>query len=1307
MATIILSAVGAAAGASVGGGVLGLSSMVIGRAIGATVGRVIDQRLMGAGSEVVSTPRVDRFRLSGAGEGGDIAHIYGRMRMAGQVIWASRFVETVSTSGGGGKGAPATPKVREYSYSVSLAVALCEGEITRIGRVWADGQEIARDDLNMRVYRGREDQIPDPKIEAVEGAGSVPAYRGIAYVVLEDLDLGQFGNRVPQLNFEVMRPAQVNAGDLAVDPANGVQGVALIPGSGEYALATSPVYLDHGVGKVEAANINSPSGKSDFATSYEALTEELPNCGSASLVVSWFGDDLRCDRAEIRPKVEQAQVDGKGMSWSVSGVSRSGAPLVPQIDGRAIYGGTATDQSLVEAIKEMAAGGTSVVFYPFILMDQLAGNGLTDPWSEAADQPALPWRGRITLSGAPAQAGSPDQTAGAEAEVAAFFGSAQVGDFTSGPDTVGYSGPAEWSYRRFILHYAHLCALAGGVEAFCIGSEMRGLTQVRGASGNFPAVEALVQLAADVRVILGAGTKIGYAADWSEYFGYHPQDGSGDVLFHLDGLWSDPEIDFVGIDNYMPMSDWRDGTTHADAHWGAIYNTEYLKSNIAGGEGFDWYYANPQAEAFQLRSPITDGAHGEPWVYRYKDIRSWWSNAHHERIGGVRSPNPTAWLPESKPIWFMEIGCAAIDKGTNQPNRFLDVKSSESGLPKYSDGRRDDLMQMQYLRAMFEFWGDGANNPVSGVYGAPMVDTSRTHVWAWDVRPYPFFPHISDRWSDAENYFRGHWLNGRTTARALADVVGEICVRSGVSDIDVSALYGYLRGYVVSDVDGARAALQPLMLAFGFEAVERDGRLIFRNRTGIADVSVGPDTLAWLEEQDSPVEKARVPEAETVGRVRLHFLDADGDYDARSEEAVFPDETSELVSQTEFPLLLTRNEARATTERWLSESRVARDSVRFSLPLSEIETGAGDVVSWDDGEETALYRIDRVTQSNAQMVEAVRVEPEIYQASDSADLVSEPRPFAAPIPIYSLFMDLPLLRGDEAEHEPHIAVTADPWPGSVAVYSSASDSGYVLNKVIAAQSTLGETLTTLAPARHGVLDRGPALRVKLGSGALSSASLADVLNGSNIAAIGDGSAANWEVFQFTDVVLVSEGVYDISGRIRGQAGTDALPAAAWPAGSQFVLLDGTQTQLDVALAERGLARHYRIGPASRTYDDPSFSHAVEAFDGIGLRPLAPVHLRAPLDGAGTRGVRWVRRTRIDGDSWQSVEVPLGEDSESYLVRVVQGGSILREVTTATPAWDYTAAMRASDGISGPYTIDIAQVSSRFGAGLFRRIDLDD
>ncbi|MEH6833847.1 MULTISPECIES: baseplate multidomain protein megatron [Falsihalocynthiibacter] len=1306
MATIVLSAIGYSLGASFGGAALGISSAIIGRAVGATLGRVIDQRLMGSGSQAVETGRVDRFRIMGASEGTAIPQLYGRMRVPGQVIWSTRFKEEKSTTRSGGKGAPKGPSVTSYAYSVSAAVALCEGEITRVGRVWADGVEISSENLNMRFYRGDSTQMPDPKMEAIQGAGNVPAYRGIAYIVFEDLPLGQFGNRFPQFSFEVVRPAQPEITNAVDDPVNMIEGVALIPGTGEYTLATTPVHFQSGLGVNTSVNVNSPSGKTDFLTSMDALREELPACKSISMVVSWFGDDLRAGSCSLKPKVEQTISDGFGMPWQVSSLDRLGAEEIVKIDDRTIYGGTPTDQSVIEAITDINSSGQDVVFYPFILMDQIDGNGLSDPYTGAADQPALPWRGRITLSVAPGQSGSPDKTVVAEDEIESFFGTASANDFNQTATGVNYTGPDEWSYRRFILHYAHLCEVSGGVSAFCIGSEMRGVTQIRGANGSFPAVAQLVSLAADVRSILGSETKIGYAADWSEYFGYHPQDGSGDALFHLDPLWACADIDFIGIDNYMPMSDWREGQDHLDASWGSIYNLDYLKSNIEGGEGYDWYYHSSEARAAQIRTPIEDGAYDEAWVWRYKDIKNWWQNPHHERISGIRQATSTNWTPSSKPIWFTEIGCAAVNKGTNQPNKFIDAKSSESSLPNHSDGTRDDFVQMQYLRALYSYWNTPANNPVSDDTGIQMLDMKKAHVWAWDARPYPYFPNALSVWSDGKNYERGHWLNGRTGARSLSSVVAEICERSGVKDYDTSKLYGFVRGYQVSDISGARSALQPLMLAYGFEAIERDGTLVFKTRSGLPDLDIETEKLAILPDQDALVQTSRAPVAEVAGRIRLTFVENDGDFEVRATEAIHPDEVTYMVSQSELPLALTQTEARAIVERWLAESRVARDTVRFAMPMSEMEIGAGDILRFEEAGGEALYRVDNVEQGGAQILDAVRVEHEIYTPSDATSEPIGVRGFTAPVPVYPVFLDLPLLSGDENPNAPHLAITATPWPGSVAVYGSSEDAGYTLNTLVGTSSTIGETRTALVKAHTGLPDRGAPLRVKVYGGALSSMTWEGLLNGRNLAAIGDGTSENWEVFQFAEATLVDKDTYELSLRLRGQLGSDAIVPDSWPVGSHFVLLDGTPQQIDISAASQGLERHYRIGPSTRSFDDPSYVYISEAFQGIGLRPYAPVHVQGKHDGANLE-VSWIRRTRFGGDTWSGIDVPLNEESESYILRVLDGNNIVREVTTTSSNYTYTTAQIAQDGVSAPFGLEVAQVSQRFGAGPFRRIEIND
>ncbi len=1292
MATILLGAAGAALGAGFGGTVLGLSGAVIGRAIGATLGRVIDQRLLGAGAEPVEVGRVDRFRLMGASEGAGLPLVYGRTRLGGQVVWATQFQEIRKRSGG--KGAP-KPEVTEFSYSVSLAVALCEGEIAGVGRIWADGIELDTTTLDVRVYSGSEDQLPDPKIAAVEGAGLAPAYRGTAYVMIENLALSAFGNRVPQFSFEVIRHVQGGS-----DPAlaGAIRAVALIPGTGEYALSTSRVYYEDARRRKRPANLNTVTGKTDFATSLDQLTTDLPRANSVSLIVSWFGDDLRCGTCTLRPKVEQKLEDGRRMAWRAGGISRSAALTVPKLDGEAVYGGTPADVSVIEGIRAIRESGREVMFYPFILMEQLAGNGRSDPYSGAADQPSLPWRGRITTSLAPGRAGTPDQTAGANAEVAAFFGSAAPGNWNSSGNTLSYSGPNEWSYRRFILHYAHLCKLAGGVDAFCIGSEMRGLTQIRGAGDSFPAVAALRQLAADVKTILGPSTKVSYAADWSEYFGYH---ADGNVYFHLDPLWADPAISFVGIDNYMPLSDWRDGMDHADADFGTIHNLTYLSGNVAGGEGYEWYYDSPEGRAAQRRLPIEDGAFGEPWVFRSKDLTGWWSNEHHDRIDGARSPSPTAWVPQSKPFRFTEYGCAAIDKGTNAPNLFVDPKSSESALPPYSSGRRDDAIQMQYFRAMHRHYADVANNPISDKYAGPMVDMDRAHAWAWDSRPFPTFPGNDVLWRDAGNYYRGHWLNGRATNQPLDLVVQEICARSGVSEIETGRLGAVVRGFATDGPGTARGAMQPLMLAYGFEAVERDGALRFQLRGAGPVAELDPDMLVLREGESGAVETVRAGEADMAGRVRASFVEAEGDFALRQAEAVFPDERSLAVSQSDLPLMLTNAEARGITERWLSEARVARDGARFALPRSLARLGVGDVVRL----EGALYRIDRLDLGSAAEIEAVRSEPSAYTPSDTAEDRARVSAFTPPALVTVQFLDLPLLTGTEVPYAPHVAVSAQPFPGTVAVWSSPGQDGFGLNTLLQESAVMGVTDTALPRARSGVWDRGTPVRVLLESGMLASAEDEAVLNGANLMVIGDGSADVWEVIQFATAELVAPQSYDISMRLRGQAGTDATMPDVWPEGSRVVLMNGAPDQISLKPDERGLVRTYRVGASARGFDDPDIEERVLAFDGIGLRPYAPVHLRLQAGDLGAVELSWIRRGRIDADNWNSADVPLGEDREAYLVRVIAGNGVVREESVSVPRWSYPEAARILDGVGAAFTLAVAQVSDRFGPGPFRTLEV--
>src|SRR6056297_2358440 len=783
------------------------------------------------------------------------------------------------------------------------------------------------------------------------------------------------------------------------------------------------------------------------------------------------------------------------------------------------------------------------------------------------------------------------------------------------------------------------------------------------------------------------------------------------TLPYLFEFWAHPH-------QLPPEGNWRSwvvlggrgaGKTRAGAEW---VRAE-VEGPVAGDAGRSRRIALVGETLEQVRNVMVFGDSGilacsppdrRP-VWEESRRRLVWPNGAEAQAFSAHDPERLRG-PQFDAAWCDEIGCAAMDKGTNQPNKFLDPKSSESALPKYSSGARDDLIQMQFLRAVFEYWDEPANNPVSPLFGGPMVEPSRVFIWAWDARPYPFFPGNRDLWSDGENYGRGHWLNGRVGARALSAVIADICARSGVSEIYTSRVYGALKGYGAANGETGRAALQPLMLAYGFDAVEREGRLVFETRDGKPVSRLGKDGMVLGEGDRPTVSMMRAPEAEVSGRVRLTFVEADGDYETRAAEAVFPDEATRGIAQSEMPLVLTRAEAQRTVERWLAEARIARDRVEIALPPSGFALGAGDVVEIEAGEGLLNWRIDRVDQGEYQRVEAVRVERETYVAADAVETEVAPRVFLPGLPVEPVFLDLPLMTGDEVPHAPHVAAAATPWPEEVAVYRSVSGADFVLDTVLDRPATVGVSESVLPAARAGLFDRGPALRVRFAGTPPVSVQRDALFAGANRAAIGLPGSDDWEVFQFAQAQPVTDDLWDLSLRLRGQAGTDHLAGTGWPPGAAVVLLDGALRQLALPSSLRGLSQVWRVGPGKRPISDPAYVETARAFEGVGLRPYAPVHLRARVDGSGGHRLTWIRRTRIDGDSWAGLDVPIGETSELYILRILADGSVLRGTSLADPTFDYTQAMKTADATPSVFEAHVAQVSDRFGPGPFRRITLE-
>jgi len=1208
-------------GQALGGGV--------GQAIGRALGGMLDQRLVASlGPARQVGPRLDAIRLQSTAEGAPMALVLGRARVTGQVIWAARFLEQRHEQGGGKGG----PRTESYAYSLSFAVAVCEGPIDGIGRIWADGQPLDRAGATLRIHRGTEDQMPDPLIEAVEGVGAAPAYRGTAYVVFEDLPLAAFGNRMPQLAFEVFRRPAGGAAALE----DRLEGICLIPGAGEFVLATEPVVRRASLIRTEVENVASAEGRPDLIVSLDQLTAACPNLKRVSLVIGWFGDDLRAGHCTIRPGVERRDKPTVPLDWSVAGLDRSSAHLVSTADGAPAYGGTPSDESVRQAAAELKARGLEVTLYPFVFMDIPPGNGRSDPYG-GAEQAAYPWRGRVVA----------DDPATAVVDVAAMFG-ADDG----------------WGLRRLARHYAVLAAETGS-DGLLIGSEMRGLTTSRDAGGGYPAVQAFCDLLAECRAIVGPGVKLSYAADWSEYSGHRQGDGSGDVMFHLDPLWADPALDYVGIDWYPPLGDWRAGDGGLDA---ATYDgptdPAYLAMQMTGGEHFDWFYADDADRAAQLRTPIADLAHGEDWVFRAKDLKGWWSHAHHDRPGGMRSASPTAWVPGMKPVRLTEFGCAAVDRGGNAPNLFQDPKSAESALPPYSSGARDDRMQRRALEAVLDLLEDGEANPVSGVYGGPMLEAA--DAWCWDARPWPAFPGRPELWADAPAWHSGHWLNGRLlgeTEGLLADLAGRI---GPEEEPVIGPVRDRIEGYVIDRPMSVREALAPLVSGLGLVVSEAGGQLTLRADDDGPVVTIDPQGLALPDEGGAEVRDRTVDE--NPDRVRVRYLNLADDYQTGSV-TLSRDEGGDAVAglDVDLPAVCDEAQARRFAARVAAGLEGGERRTLMLGPLQALMLEPGDRVQMPG--EAGLWRVERIALDEA--ARAVLVPVPVVAMEDGTPVWRLPDPSGPSGAPWLRILELPPLVG-RSEGGVVAAVAVEPWARH-ALTAGPDALSQTLRGVARGPASVGVLIEPLSPGLCGRWDETAALTVRIEGRSPESREALAVLAGANAVAVETG--AGWEVIQYRTAELVGGDVWRLTGLLRGQGGGEPEAEAGADSGAAVVFLDDSLVELGPMQAEYGLPLLWRAGAGSAVPSGPFVTEVTHTLTGRAERAWRPVHPRVRSTDAGL-ALSWIPRTRVGGDRWDGEAVPV--DPLRFRLRILDGDAERRAVEVAGMEWLYPDADRAED-----------------------------
>jgi len=1238
MADIVLPVVGGAVGFVLGGP----QGAVLGANLGGMAAGAFFAKTQRINLPTQEGPRLADLRAQTATYGNMISKVYGTMRIAGNVIWATdiKEVKTEKTStqtGGGGKGGGGKTTTSQttvtYEYFITLAIALCEGPIDEVIRVWADSKVLTEDVLSAaqgkyNVHLGTEDQLIDDIMSKYLPAGTIPAYRGMAYVVIEDFPLAEYGNRIPNFTFEIRRTVKFTP-----SIEDKIKDMILIPGAGEFVYGTDITTKQDGAfvgsnftpsGDKDTINMHNYEGKADAVVAIDQMLNVLPNLEWVAVVVTWFATSTDAGACTIIPKVEfQGSTQVLPSDWSVAGVDRNSAQIVLFIDPKTpTYGGTPSDNTVLEICAELKNRGLNVMLYPMPFVDELT----PDP---------KPWRGRII----PANATDANNW------------------FTK---TNGY--------HAFITHYANL--LVGKVDAFVIGSELVGMTGFTDVAGNYPAVNQLVTLAASVKTIMGAGTQITYAADWSEY---HSTNG----WFNLDPLWASANIDFVGIDSYFPLTD--------DLPQIQI-DEQAITDGWESGEGWDYYYTDSVN-----RTGKTNYSDAK---FAWKNLEYWWKNTHTNP-----DTSTTGWTAKMKPVWFTEFGFPSVDGCANQPNVFFDPTSSESFFPRGSKGRIDFQAQREALNATLDYLD--TREQISGNAGL----VARRFIWTWDARPFSFWPDLEGVWQDSILWNTGHWVQGKLGNSTLGAIVADLLQSAGLtgSDYDVTRLTETVEGFTLTSPITVRNALEFLTTAYFFDLVESDGILKCVPRGNESVKSVPEDDLIPSKKKDvqDVLEIVRAQELELPQRVNVTYIDRPFNYDPVTQTS--QRQVVKAVDQVtmNLPIVMGATQAKKIADVTLYSAWKERTSFALKLSPKYVRIEPTDVVTVTiSGVAHEMRVVKTDMEANGVMkISAIAEDISSYDFYTAAGETAKnlTPPVLVPDTI-TQFIDAPPLPTDTVNQgllRIGVAAEGANWNGA-AIYRSddGGEAGGNTFNVLAGldgAATFGTIITNLPAGSFETWDLVNDVEVILTSGSLASVSELAVLNGANAALIGD------ELIQFENAQLIGESTYKLTKLLRGRQGTEwAIDSHL--AGDRFVLI--TPALYTTAIANNLIGRElfYKtvsVGNSLGNTVESSFTYR-----GNNLKPFAPAHVSGTRDGSGNLTINWIRRSRADGEWRDGVGIPLSEESESYEVDILNGGTVVRTITATSPTASYSATDQVADFGSVQSNIDIKiyQLSAVVGRG---------
>lgn len=564
-----------------------------------------------------------------------------------------------------------------------------------------------------------------------------------------------------------------------------------------------------------------------------------------------------------------------------------------------------------------------------------------------------------------------------------------------------------------------------------------------------------------------------------------------------------------------------------------------------------------------------------------------------------------------------------------------------------------------------------------------------------------------------------------TVDTLIARLLSRAGMASSLYTID-AAVNDSVLGMVIPGPVPLRGVLEELMITFNIGVRETAGTLEF--------YKLDTQQIRGLESGQllERMQVSRKDQIKLPGNLTVNYKDTSAQLLKGSVTQNIQQSTNTNSQEINLSLSLTPDEARSIAARRLFRLWTERKAATITLPPRYIDVQEGDIHSIDFAGVHYRMRAEEVsfgcngnveiTYSVMTTIESSPLTPAYQNMALSADdsNVTYPTPYdAQSLELYACIIYIPPITSkseemmDAGAYIAQTPVNRDAAVKSVNYYIREYDAdahgsageAFTMSKT----STMGELATPLSSTtgRTTHLASDGDFEVSLWGGTLESASEFSVFQGNNLAyvfTLGSGGVAEGEIIGFTDVELVSEHRYKISGIIRGLRDT---PVRTHAASEWFVLLDRNQLQfVNWWIGWRGTLRKAQIVPTgtSFSFTPGERQEFATVFEARNLEPFAPGLISGTRDGMDNLTLTWFRRTRRIWATLSEVTVPIDDDPETYAIEIMDGSTVVRTYeVTGERTVTYPAAYQITDfgSIQSSVTTRVYQVSQITGRGNYR------